>query len=192
MARPQNSDINTTSIDSDFPVAGQDNDSQGFRDNFGTIKTNFVEAKAEIEDLMDNTARLDVDNNFLGNQISGADFINNVETVFPGGTITSGQNVSFENGHVQTFTVAAAMTLTLSDLPSTSGKYQKIRVMILNDGSSRTITWAVSGGGAIKKDSAWPSQDETTVIASDTNYTVIDFFTIDGSTVFAEYKGVYE
>lgn len=186
------SNINTTSIDADFPVAGQDNDSQGFRDNFSTIKQNFVATKSEVEDLQNNVARKDEDNNFLGNQVSNADFINNVETVFPGGTVTSGQNVSFENGHLQTFTIGASITLTLSDLPE-SGKHGKIRLMLLNDGTSRTVTWAISGGGTVKKDSAWPTEDTTTVIASDTNYTVIDFFTIDGgTTVFAEYKGLYD
>jgi len=34
------SSINTTNIDGTFPVAGQDNSSQGFRDNFTNLKTN--------------------------------------------------------------------------------------------------------------------------------------------------------
>jgi len=33
------SSIVTTGIDATYPVAGQDNDSQGFRDNFSQIKT---------------------------------------------------------------------------------------------------------------------------------------------------------
>ena len=32
------SSISTASIDTAFPVAGQDNDSQGFRDNFSQLK----------------------------------------------------------------------------------------------------------------------------------------------------------
>ena len=40
------SNINTTDIDIEFPVAGQDNDSQGFRDNFSILKNNFASAKA--------------------------------------------------------------------------------------------------------------------------------------------------
>ena len=35
------SNITYTTIDEQFPVAGQDNDSQGFRDNFSIIKENF-------------------------------------------------------------------------------------------------------------------------------------------------------
>lgn len=45
------SSINTTNIDGTFPVAGQDNSSQGFRDNFTNVKTNLGYAKTEIEDL---------------------------------------------------------------------------------------------------------------------------------------------
>ena len=32
------SNIVSETIDAEFPVAGQDNDTQGFRDNFSTIK----------------------------------------------------------------------------------------------------------------------------------------------------------
>ena len=48
------SQIITTNIDGTYPVAGQDNDSQGFRDNFTNIKNNFSYAKSEIEDLQNN------------------------------------------------------------------------------------------------------------------------------------------
>ena len=45
------SQISYTGIDGDFPVAGQDNDSQGFRDNFTTIKTGLQTAQSEISTL---------------------------------------------------------------------------------------------------------------------------------------------
>ena len=41
------SNINSNNVDGTFPIAGQDNDSQGFRDNFTNIKTNFTNAKTE-------------------------------------------------------------------------------------------------------------------------------------------------
>ena len=40
------SNISETGINEQFPIAGQDNDAQGFRDNFSTIKNNFVAEKA--------------------------------------------------------------------------------------------------------------------------------------------------
>ena len=45
------SGIITTNIDTAYPVAGQDNDSQGFRDNFTNLKTALDTAKSEISDL---------------------------------------------------------------------------------------------------------------------------------------------
>ena len=64
--------------------------------------------------------------------------------------------------------------------------------MLLNDGSSRTVTWAVESGGSIKVDTNWPTSNNTTVIGSDANYTIINFMTIDGgTTIFAEYKGTF-
>ena len=47
------SNINTGIIDTTYPVAGQDNDSQGFRDNFTNTNANFEVAKDEIEELQD-------------------------------------------------------------------------------------------------------------------------------------------
>ena len=45
------SSINPNNIDGNFPVAGQPNNTQGFRDNFTNIKTNFATAATEITDL---------------------------------------------------------------------------------------------------------------------------------------------
>ena len=45
------SQVNPNNVDGTYPVAGQDNDSQGFRDNFTNIRNNLTFAKAEIEDL---------------------------------------------------------------------------------------------------------------------------------------------
>ena len=45
------SQINPNDIDGTYPVAGQDNDSQGFRTNFTNTVTNFQYAADEITDL---------------------------------------------------------------------------------------------------------------------------------------------
>ena len=43
--------ITTTNIDVTFPVPGADNDTSGFRNNFGAIKTALDTAHSEISDL---------------------------------------------------------------------------------------------------------------------------------------------
>ena len=68
-------------IDGTFPKAGQDNSSQGFRDNFSAINTNFTEAKSEIEDLQTNKASKDGASNFADNEVSRAKFKDTSETV---------------------------------------------------------------------------------------------------------------
>ena len=57
-------------IDGTYPKAGQDNSSQGFRDNFSAIKTNFTEAQSEIEDLQTNKASTNANSNFSNYVVS--------------------------------------------------------------------------------------------------------------------------
>jgi hypothetical protein len=185
------SNINETGIDELYPVAGIDNDSQGFRDNFSSIKSNFTVTKTEIEDLQNNAARTDEDVSFNGNEVSNAVFLYNTEKVFQAGTITNNQNVSLTNGPIQVIGVGASITLTLAEWPESG--YSKIRLMVINIGSAnKTLNFSVQGGGAIKRDPSWPTVDTTITVSDEDNFAIIDFFTIDGgTTVFAEYKGIY-
>lgn len=48
------SQINTSNIDTTFPIAGQDNDTQGFRTNYINIKNNLQTAAIEITNLQSN------------------------------------------------------------------------------------------------------------------------------------------
>lgn len=62
-----------STINENFPTAGQDNDSQGFRDNFARIKTALSTAQTEITYLnsnaVDKTTNNDMGNNTLSNLI---------------------------------------------------------------------------------------------------------------------------
>jgi hypothetical protein len=62
-----------TTINENFPAAGQDNDSQGFRDNFARVKTALGTAQSEITYLnnnaVDRTQNNDMGNNTLSNVI---------------------------------------------------------------------------------------------------------------------------
>ena len=50
------SNINPNTINITYPIAGQDNDTQGFRDNFSSIKNNFSVALNEISALQASSA----------------------------------------------------------------------------------------------------------------------------------------
>ena len=91
------SNINSNDIDANYPVAGQDNDSQGFRDNFNTIKTSLATAKTEITSLQDNTAKTNTSNDFNGNNIQEANLISTTEQTYPTGNLSGSTNIDFNN-----------------------------------------------------------------------------------------------
>ena len=182
------SNIDSTSIDATYPVAGQDNNSQGFRDNFSTIKTNFATAKTEITSLETNSAKLNSGNNFAGNEVSGALFKGNFTKSHSAGTVSTDQNISLSNGNFQTITVGANITLTLADWSSQSNAVESIVIQLVKSGGDRTVTWAADGG-AIKTDANFPAPF---TLDSTTNPLVVEFYTYDnGVTVFARYIGQF-
>ena len=65
------SNIVPGNIDGTYPKAGQDNSSQGLRDNFSAIKTNFTTAQSEISNLQTNKASLNGSSNFANNEVTG-------------------------------------------------------------------------------------------------------------------------
>jgi hypothetical protein len=183
------STISTVGFDAAFPVAGQDNDSQGFRTNFNVTKVALEAAATEITELQSSTAKLNANNAFNGSQISEAEMLANTETVYAAGNITASQNISWSNGHYQTAQAGADIVLTLSDWPE-SGVMGRMRLQLTSDGTSRTITWASAGGGSFKGAGAFAG---TTTLTSQTNPTIIDFWTINGGiSVFAQDHGTFD
>ena len=63
------SQINPNNINVAYPVAGQDNNTQGFRDNFTFIRNNFVSARDEINDLQTFGIVKGTNNDFGGGEI---------------------------------------------------------------------------------------------------------------------------
>ena len=58
------SNIVSDTIEGAYPVAGVDNDTQGFRDNFTIIKSGLSTAAGEITTLQNSTAKLNAGNDF--------------------------------------------------------------------------------------------------------------------------------
>ena len=142
-------------IDETFPVAGQDNDSQGFRDNFNLIKDGLEVAKTEISSLQSTTAQgvaYDSEtnvNDFNGNIVQEARFLKTTEDVHVYDVIEAGQTITFDNGHYQIITLGDDVTLTLTGWPATQRLARMRLVLLTDDGAGKTVTWSVSGGGVI-------------------------------------------
>jgi len=137
-------------IDGTYPKAGQDNSSQGMRDNFSSIKTNFTEAKTEIEDLQSNKASLNGANDFSGNTITDAELKDNSETVYPHGTTSGAVALNHENGHYQTLTTSGAITLSFTNMPA-NNKLGRIilDINVVSTAHTMTIPSAVLVSGNV-------------------------------------------
>ncbi len=143
--------IISASIDADYPVAGQDNDSQGFRDNFSIIKDGLATAAAEVTVLQSSTAKLNADNDFGGNVIDNAQTNRLYGTVYST-TSTPTTNVSLEQGEYQKVEMTGNHALTFTDWPETD-LYAKIKLELKSDGiAERTITFATEAGGTVRKE----------------------------------------
>jgi hypothetical protein len=183
------STISTVGFNAAYPVAGQDNDSQGFRTNFNVTKVALEAAADEITTLQSDTAKLNADNAFNGSVISEAELKANTETVYAAGNVAASQNVSWANGHYQTLQAGADITLTLADWPD-SGVMGRMRLQLTGDGTGRTITWASTGGGSFKGAGSFTG---TSTVTSSSNPTIIEFWTINGGiSVFALDHGTFD
>ncbi len=114
------SNIVPGNVDGTYPKAGQDNSSQGFRDNFSAIKNNFTEAVTEIEALQTNKANLNASSDFADNEITRAKFKDTSETVYEHGTTGGVITLNHANGHYQTITTTTAISLTFTNWPATA------------------------------------------------------------------------
>jgi hypothetical protein len=188
------SQINPNNIDGSYPVAGQDNNSQGFRDNFTNIKQNLQYAKNEISDLQTNAllkAALPgevLDNNMNGNVIRAAriqDFSATRVAIVPGGSPLTAA-VNYALSHYQTFSTTAPTTLSFSNFPVTGNYgYLKVQINITNIAHTITVPATVSVGiENIQGVSPGISGSVNIITFAETGYYELAFGTYDsGATI---------
>ena len=191
------SNINYLGINENFPVAGEDNDTQVFRDNFDTIKTSLNTAKTEITDLQTNAARTDVDNDFNNKLISGAVMLNNYDKKFDGGVITAPLTVDYENGNYQIFRFGATTTVEFLNFPDDASLptgLGKVTLELYGDGTARTLTFITSGGTVIKKNATFPATFTVTsaeAAAGSGNPVMIEVWQHKSDRIFLNYLGQF-
>jgi hypothetical protein len=187
--------INYASIDETFPVAGQDNDTQTFRDNFDTIKSSLQSAASEISDLQANAAKLNEDNDFENKIISRAVFQNNVDKKFDGGAITSTLTVDLENGPYQIYRIGSSINIDFLNFPTTSDPLVpgygvgKVTLELYGDDTERVLSLITTGGTVLMKSPGFPT---TLSVTSSTNPTFIEVWQHSTDYIFARYLGTFE
>ena len=141
------SSINPNNINGSYPIAGQDNDSQGFRDNFTNVKNNLTFAKTEIEDIQTNAilktalAGTTLNNEMNNAQLKGAQLIKTVETFKDWAEQTS-VVISFADGHYQKVKTGGPLAITAITNWPTSGLYAKLRLeLVITTSATDTVTF---------------------------------------------------
>lgn len=180
------SNINTAAINENFPVAGQDNNTQVFRDSFSSIKTALTTAKSEITSLETVSAKLNVANNFFGNVISNANLLTPTTNTFDGGSINTATRINFVSGFYQTFTLTANLTLELGEFPRLE-KYSFIRVAL--KGVNTFVSFSSVSNRNIFYDSAFPAE---LILDSVTNPYIIEIWYQESSGFHLKFLGKFD
>jgi len=143
------SSINPNNIDGTYPIAGQDNDSQGFRDNFTNIKTNFGYASGEITDLQSKVllksalTGTTLDNNMGGSLLRNGQLRAMSETRVALGTVAGTQAIDYSAGPYYTMTMGASCTLAFSNFTA-AGTVSRCRVQVTVSNTAYTLTLPVA------------------------------------------------
>lgn len=205
------SNIDYTAINQGFPVVGQDNDSQGFRDNFAAANANFKHAHDEITTLQTNSVFVadptrstptPYQNNlqqsilYNGSYLQFTGVYNSVTTPAVGT-----QQVDLNYGPVQKFIVAGNTTLNFIHWPTAAnvfgfaGVYSTIRVMLIGDqqnaisnsGNPYTISINNSSGNVKFATGYTP-----VTVSANGKYEIIEIFTVDsGANLFVRNVGEF-
>jgi len=188
------STINTTNIDENYPVAGQDNDSQGFRDNFLAIKTGLGVAKSEITALQDNAGGLetsvygaDEGSDFNDRVIARAELRDTSYTAPGRVSVSDGGSVDYTAGHYQRIQLNEDTELTIAN-SSPNNTLTHLTIDVTATGSTRTFALNTASGANLYKQASltFPMNIELNKV-----YIFNVWSPDNGTTLFVDYNGEY-
>ena len=174
------STIDVTNIDADFPIAGVDNDSQGFRDNFNVIKQGLDFASSEITALQNGVARVDGDNDFDSNQLQNAELlaVSNTRSTSYSTGVTG--EITCDWDIAQAFIIQATGDLELTMRRFATDTECTMRFYLFGNGSDRQVTFQ-SLNGQVATTTDFTSA--TLIVNSATAPTIVDAYTYNGGSL---------
>jgi hypothetical protein len=139
------SQINPNNIDGEYPVAGVSNNTQGMRDNFTNIKTNFQYAEDEIDDLQSKSVfkaaltGTTLDNNMADNLIYAVK-LNDVSYTWLQNTATSGTiTLDYAASNYQYVSTTGSVSLGFTNWPA-AGSVGELNFTINITNTAYTLT----------------------------------------------------
>jgi hypothetical protein len=192
MTRKTESEI-TFNITTNFPVAGQDNDTQTFRDNYDTIYSGLRYANEELTDIFVNGVFNDVDNDLNGTVTQNT----YLQKVYDRKKLLSlsgsSQDIDFFNGHYQILDgITTGCSLTFSNFPTLNTTENgaimgrgKVTIELYGTG---TVTFVTSGATIFKKN-GFPGA--SLVLSSAANPVIIEVWQHSSSVIYLNYVGYF-
>ncbi len=184
-------------IDETYPKAGENNSSQGFRDNFSYIKESLEYTNDTLDQLDLESVKLNKTNTFTQEGVlDNVKLQNTSESVLVGdATITTNITLDYKDGSYQSLVLGGNVQINLSGFPVVDGiiekgRFAKLRLEILSDTTqTRTLFFNPPGSGTILYSDNWP---EELSVGSNTVPVIVEFFTRNGgNVVYASYLGTF-
>ena len=180
------SNINPFNIDGTYPVAGQDNDSQGFRDNFTNVRNNLSYAKSEIEDLQSKAVLKSaltgstVNNNMAGATLQGPKLMAISYSLMNAGIVSGGVTLDYSFGNMQKLTTAGDISLSFTNWPA-ADIYGCLRLWVVVTDSEHTLTVPITVPGVTLglTDIAGANAQTGTLTFDQVGNYVLEFITTD-------------
>jgi len=183
------SQINPNDIDGAYPVAGQDNNSQGFRDNFTNTKTNFGYAAGEITDLQNNVllksalTGTTLDNDMGGSLLYNYQSNQVTQTLVAQTTTTGTVTLNYQSGSYQTLTPTGSVTLAFSNWPAASPAVAaQITLQITVTNTAYTLTLPASVSVGVANLQGYVASTGVITFSTTGTYT-FSFSTVNGGTI---------
>ena len=150
------SQVNPSNINGNFPIAGQDNDSQGFRDNFTNIRNNLTFTKSELEDLQGKVVLKSaligttLNNDFQGAKVNNLQVSNLTETMKDWGSVGGGTGTTttiqldLAEGNVNKIYAVSGSTIAINGvIKNWPASLQWTRILIYFTVPDTTVTLQV-------------------------------------------------
>ena len=177
--------INPNNIDTTYPVAGQDNNTQGFRDNFTFIKVNFQAAASEITTLQNAVVTIGPGtvNNLGGALIYDSRLQDTSATRVALGTVTGTATINYSSGHYQTLTMGASTTPAFTNFPANGNQgWVTVRVTVADVAHQLTFPAVVGAGASARSITGIQGIDNRTITFAETGTYEFQFITEDGGS----------
>jgi len=186
-------------IDDRYPFPGVDNDLQGFRDNFASIKSNLTTAKSEISDLLTHVARndnqiIDLNGHILTNVVLKNSSICSY-------TLAGLNRVSFDidynNGSYQTAYIGGDLSINFKNFPTATNRVGVVRLKLFADATTRKVNFTATNA-VIKYDVGFPFVDTNKLGipgSNEHNPIILDIWQVSNgmplSTIFVKCEGAF-